>query len=108
MLGSRLAQGGVSFAGSALGSGVAVGDALALGLAGEEVALFDTLDAPFWLGLGSLVQPASHASLAHGWMLFSRPTRRRSTKTPATLLMRRAAQPPYWIDRSGSRVSGSA
>ena len=63
MLGSRLAQGGVSFAGSALGSGAAVGDALALGLAGQEVALFDTLDAPFWLGLGSLVQPVGRTSL---------------------------------------------
>ena len=40
-----------------------MGDALALGLADRELALFDTLDAPFWLGLGSLVQPASQASL---------------------------------------------
>ena len=63
MLGSRLAQGGVSFAGSGLGSGAAVGDALALSLSDREVALFDTLDAPFWLGLGSLVRPASRASL---------------------------------------------
>ena len=63
MQGSRLAQGGVSFAGSGLGSSAAVGDALALGLADQELALFDTLDAPFWLGLGSLVQPASQASL---------------------------------------------
>ena len=63
VLESRLAQGGVSFAGSGLGSSAAVGDALALGLADRELALFDTLDAPFWLGLGSLVQPASQASL---------------------------------------------
>ena len=62
-LGSRLAEGGVSFAGSGLASSAAVGDALALGLAGQELALFDTLDAPFWLGIGSLVQPASQASL---------------------------------------------
>ena len=46
-----------------LGSSAAVGDALALGLADRKLALFDTLDAPFWVGLGSLVQPASHASL---------------------------------------------
>ena len=62
-LGNRLAQGGMSFAGSGLESSGAVGDALALGLAGEELALFDTLDAPFWLDLGSLVRPASQASI---------------------------------------------
>ena len=63
MLGSRLAQDGLSFAGSGLGSSGAVGDALALGLADRELALFDALDAPFWLGLGSLVRPASRTSL---------------------------------------------
>ena len=62
-MGSRLAQRSVSFAGSGLGSSAAVGDALALGLAGQELALFDTLDAPFWMSLGSLVQPASYTSL---------------------------------------------
>ena len=62
-LGSTLAQRGVSFAGSGLGSSAAVGDALALGLAGQELALFDILDAPFWMSLGSLVQPASQVSL---------------------------------------------
>ena len=62
-LGSRLGQGGASFAGSGFGSSTAVGDALALGLADQEVALFDTLDAPYWLGFDSLVQPTSHVSL---------------------------------------------
>ena len=55
-LGSRLAQGSMSFAGSGLGSSRAVGDALALGLADRELALFDALDAPFWLNLGALVR----------------------------------------------------
>ena len=63
-LGSRLAQHGVSFAGSGFGSSAAVGDALALGLADREIALFDTLDAPFWMSLSSLVRPASHVSLS--------------------------------------------
>ncbi len=67
VLGSRLVPHGMSFAGSGFGSSAAVGDALALGLVDREVALFDTLDAPFWMGLGSLVQPASHARL--GWRL---------------------------------------
>ena len=62
-LGSRLALHGVSFAGSGFGSSAAVGDALALGLADREIALFDTLDAPFWMSLSSLVQPASHDNL---------------------------------------------
>ncbi|MDE2976198.1 MAG: S8 family serine peptidase [Acidobacteriota bacterium] len=62
--GSRLAQGSVSFYGSGLGASAAVGDALARGLADQEIALFDTLDAPFWLGLGSLVRPPSRPSLA--------------------------------------------
>ena len=63
-LGSRLAQGGMSFAGSGLGSSAAVGDALALGLSDREVALFDTLDAPFWLDLGSLVRSPAPRGLA--------------------------------------------
>lgn len=64
VLGSRLAQGSMSFGESSLGASTAVGDALALGLAGSELALFDTLDAPFWLGLSPLVRLASHASLS--------------------------------------------
>ena len=56
VLGNRLEQDGVSFAGSGLGSSAAVGDALALGLADHEIALFDTLDAPFWLGLDSMAR----------------------------------------------------
>ena len=63
VLGIRLAQRGMSFAGSGLGSSASVGDALTLGLADRELALFDTLDAPFWMSLGSVVQPVSHASL---------------------------------------------
>ena len=62
--GHRLAQGSVSFSGSGLGASAAVGDALARGLADHEIALFDTLDAPFWLGLGSLVRPPSRPNLA--------------------------------------------
>ena len=61
--GSSLAQGAVSLSGSSIGASAAVGDALALGLADQEIALFDTLDAPFWLGLGSLVRPPSRPSL---------------------------------------------
>ena len=55
-LGSRLAQDGMPFAGSSLGSSAAVGNALALGVADRELALFDGLGAPFWLGLGALVR----------------------------------------------------
>lgn len=62
-LGSSLAEGGMSFAGSGLGTGAAIGDAVALGLADRELALFDTLDAPFWLDLGSLVQLPAPRSL---------------------------------------------
>ena len=62
-LGTRLAQGGVSFAGSGVRSSAAVGDAIALGLADRELVLFDTLDAPFWLDLGSLVRAPEPRSL---------------------------------------------
>ena len=63
VLGSRLARGGVSFVGSGLNAGAPVGDALALGLADQELALFDSLDAPFWLGLASLVRSPATRSL---------------------------------------------
>ena len=63
VLGSRLARGGMPLAGSGFGASAAVGDALALGLAGKELAVFDTLDAPFWIGLGSLVRPPASRSL---------------------------------------------
>ena len=63
-LGSGLAQDSLSFAGSGLGSSAAVGDALALGLADHELALFDTLDAPFWLDVGSLVRSPASRDLA--------------------------------------------
>ena len=63
VLGNRLAQDGMPIAGSGFGASAAVGDALALGLADKELAIFDTLDAPFWLGLGSLVRPPAPPSL---------------------------------------------
>ena len=61
--GRTLAQSAVSFSGSGIEASGAVGDALARGLADQRIALFDTLDAPFWLGLGSRVRSPSRPSL---------------------------------------------
>ena len=64
--------GGVAGAGAALartglGLGHALGDGLAQALAGQEIAAFDALGAPFWYGLASFTDaaegPSAHARL---------------------------------------------
>ena len=62
-LGSMLASGGMAITGSSIGTGAATGDALELGFADREFALFDTLDAPFWIGVGTLVRPSAPRGL---------------------------------------------
>ena len=63
VLGSRLVPGGMTITGTGLGTGAATGDALELGLADRELALFDNLDAPFWIGVGRLVRPSAPRGL---------------------------------------------
>ena len=53
---------GVRLAASGLGLGDALGDGLTRVLAGQEVAAFDELGAPFWYSLGSLAEAAEGPS----------------------------------------------
>ena len=53
---------GVSLAATGLGLGTALGDGLTQALAGQEVAAFDALGAPFWYSLGSLADAAEGPS----------------------------------------------
>lgn len=57
-LGERVDGPGLDLAGTSLALGGALGDGLTRALAGQEIAAFDELDAPFWYSLGDLAGPA--------------------------------------------------
>ena len=57
-LGTRVEEGGVVLDLTRLTLGGALGDGLTQALAGQEVAAFDDLGAPFWYALGSLTDAA--------------------------------------------------
>ncbi len=56
--GTRVEEGGVALDLTRLSLGSALGDGLTQALAGQEVAAFDDMGAPFWYALGSLTDPA--------------------------------------------------
>ena len=57
-LGTLVEEGGVALDLTRLSLGGALGDGLTQSLAGQEVAAFDALDAPFWYALDSLTNAA--------------------------------------------------
>ena len=61
-LGPRVEGAGIDLTGTGLDLGGALGDGLMQALAGQEVAAFDDLGAPFWYSLGSLAEAASGPS----------------------------------------------
>ena len=70
-LGGVVSGGGAPATASGLFPGRATGDGMHRSLAGREVALFDTLGAPFWIGAARLVQEPATPGLATrlaGWL----------------------------------------
>ena len=62
-LGDRLSGARRPAASSRLASGGAAGDALSAAFRGREAALFDELDAPFWVALDAFTDPVADADL---------------------------------------------
>ena len=66
-LDGRVAGAGAALARTGLGLSEAFGDGLTQALAGQEIAAFDALGAPFWYGLASFTEaaegPSAHAQL---------------------------------------------
>ena len=60
-------------------SGSSLGNGLARALAGQEIAVFDALGAPFWFSLGDLAGEASRPSVAARLQSFMAPPRRGRT-----------------------------
>lgn len=63
-LGGKVAGGGPPAASSWLSPGRATGDAMSRSLAGREIALFDSLDAPFWTDADRFVREPAPPGLA--------------------------------------------
>ena len=63
-LGNRVAGGGPSAQSSQVSPGHAMGDGMLRSLAGQQIALFDSLNAPFWIDAGRFVQEPAPAGLA--------------------------------------------
>ena len=64
VLGNRVAGGGPPATSSWVSPGRATGDAMSRSLAGHEIALFDSLDAPFWINADRFVQEPTPEGLA--------------------------------------------
>ena len=62
-MGDRVESSGAALNGSTLQLGLAFGDALAPALAKREIAAFDTLGAPFWYDLDTMVGVAARPAL---------------------------------------------
>ena len=76
-LGDTLSGGRVAAASSLLRSGGPTGNALSAAFRGREAAVFDTLDAPFWVGLDGFAQAAAEPDLEDRLARFMRPEPRR-------------------------------
>ena len=63
-LGNRVAGSGLSAQSSQVSPGHAMGDGMLRSLAGQQIALFDSLNAPFWIDAGRFVQEPAPAGLA--------------------------------------------
>ena len=72
-LGERVDGPGLDLAGTGLALGGALGDSLTRALAGQEIAAFDELGAPFWLPLGDLAGAAPGPSPAARLRAFMAP-----------------------------------
>ena len=71
VLGGRVADGGPPAGSSRIVSGAPLGDALSRSLAGHEIAVFDTLGAPFWVDGARFVRnraPAGGAARLSRWL----------------------------------------
>ena len=64
VLGNRVAAGSLPATSSWVSPGQATGDAMSRSLAGLEIALFDSLDAPFWIDADRFVQEPTPEGLA--------------------------------------------
>ncbi|MDE0387737.1 MAG: S8 family serine peptidase, partial [Rhodospirillales bacterium] len=71
-MGDRVGSAGIVLGGSTLQLGPAFGDALAPALAGQQIAAFDTLGAPFWHDVGAYVSVAARPSLHDRFRDFQR------------------------------------
>ena len=76
-LGDTLSGDRVAAASSLLRSGGPAGNALSAAFRGREAAVFDALDAPFWVGLDGFAQTAAEPGLGDRLARFMRPEPRR-------------------------------
>ena len=73
VLGDTLSGGRVAAASSLLRSGGPAGNAVSAAFRGREVAVFDALHAPFWVGLDGFTRPAAGPDLEDRLARFMRP-----------------------------------
>ena len=84
-LGNALSGKRVAAASSLLRSGGPTGNALAAAFRGREVAVFDELNAPFWLGLDGFTHTAARPALEDRLTRFMRSERRDGIRAGASL-----------------------
>ena len=83
--GVRVDRSGAAVAATRLVAGPALGDGPARALAGQEVAAFDALGAPFWFSLGDLAGAAPGPSVAARLRAFMAPSREDRQSGPGGL-----------------------
>ena len=85
-MGDRVESSGAALSGSTLQLGLAFGDALAPALANREIAAFDTLGAPFWYDIDTMVGVAARPALHDRFRDFQQLSLSESLGAPASAI----------------------
>ena len=93
-MGDRVGSAGAVLSGSTLKLGRAFGDALAPALANREIAAFDSLGAPFWYNIDTMVSAAARPALHDRFRDFQRLSLSEPLSAPASAIRLPVLQSP--------------
>ena len=116
-MGDRVESAGAVLSGSTLQLGLAFGDALAPALASREIAAFDSLGAPFWYDIDTMVSVAARPALHDRFRDFQQLSLSEPLSAPASAIRlpilespdgSQTALPALYLARSGAPNAANA
>ena len=116
-MGDRVGSSGAALSSSTMQLGLAFGDGLAPVLEGQQIAAFDTLGAPFWYDVDTMVSVAARPALHDRFRDFQRLSLLEPLGSPASAIRlpilesaykRQGAPPALFLVRSGAPNAANA
>ena len=116
-MGERVGSAGAALSGSTLQLGFAFGDALVPALADREIAAFDTLGAPFWYDIDTMVSAAARPALHDRFRDFQQLSLSKPLGAPASAIRLpilgthgapHGAAPGLYLAKTGAPVASNA